>query len=166
MKITIDTEVENKECEFCKTNFKPKRRHQKYCCRKCYKKAERVRSAEKNKQRAKEWYANNKEKAKERRKDYYWSNPEKWRTKTLEYSKLNKDKVRKTDNEYKDKIRHDGKRKELLESRNYTCAKCGEKKDSFQLVAHHTTWNPLDHECQELLCRSCHIKIHKPALKS
>ncbi len=75
--------------------------------------------------------------------------------------KINK---RDSDLRFKDKIRHGGKRVELLKDVKkvfgYECPKCHTIVTSFQLVAHHTTGNNKEHEFQEPLCRSCHMKEH------
>ena len=153
--------LEMTACKVCGKLFDPPKQESLYCSRKCGKKAEYERNKAKYITRTKEYYKDNKDEISRKRKDAYWNDPEKWRTKTRKYNELNKDKKKQRDDEYKDKTRHDGKRKELLEGRNYTCAKCKETKNSYQLVAHHTTFDANDHECQELLCRSCHAKVHK-----
>ena len=71
-----------------------------------------------------------------------------------------KEKKRKRDRKFKDKVRHGGKRKELLDTNGFVCSQCGKEAKSFYIVAHHSTFDPTDHSQQELLCRSCHAKIH------
>jgi len=72
---------------------------------------------------------------------------------------------RESDREYKDKVRHGGRRKELLKENGFKCSKCGKTEYSFNIVAHHTTFDSKEHEYQELLCRSCHAKIHSKERK-
>ena len=67
---------------------------------------------------------------------------------------------RKADSKYKDKIRHGGKREELVKRDGLICIKCGKVGNSFQIVAHHVTGNNQDHSKQELLCRACHCRLH------
>jgi hypothetical protein len=153
--------LEDRICEECGSEFQPKTQKSKYCTRKCGKKAHNDRTKEANRVRSQKWYSENKERASIRRKKHYWKDPEKWRTKTREYIKLHKEQVRKTDNEYKDKTRHDGKRAELIEEHGYKCSKCGENKKPFDIVAHHVTFDAQNHKRQVLLCRSCHAKIHR-----
>ena len=68
------------------------------------------------------------------------------------------------DQRYKDKVRHGGKRAELLKlfgvKGKFQCAMCGVLGDSFTIVAHHVTGNKTAHEYQILLCRHCHAKLH------
>jgi hypothetical protein len=67
---------------------------------------------------------------------------------------------KRADAKYKDKTRHGGKRQELIRKEGLTCSKCGKIGNSFQIIAHHITLNPEDHSKQELLCRSCHCRLH------
>ena len=64
----------------------------------------------------------------------------------------------KRDLEYKDKIRHGGKREKLLEISNQ-CAMCGDTKNRIDLCTHHI-FDKFDHRFQVNLCRACHAKIH------
>lgn len=64
------------------------------------------------------------------------------------------------DKKYKDKIRHGGKREELIKENGFKCVKCGKEGNSYQIVAHHITFNNQDHSEQELLCRACHCRLH------
>ena len=64
-----------------------------------------------------------------------------------------------TNLKYKDKVRHGGKRSDLIK-KGYICSKCGKIGSSYSIVAHHTTGHKYDHDNQELLCRSCHGKEH------
>jgi len=152
--------LETRKCEVCGNEFEPKKQESKYCSRQCGKKADYKRHAKYYCNKSSEWYHNNLERAKKRRQDRYWKNPEYWRSKTREYTKLHREKVRKLDNEYKDKIRHGGKRKELIQKNGLKCSFCGKMGDKFTIVAHHITFNNQDHSKQILLCRSCHAKLH------
>lgn len=69
--------------------------------------------------------------------------------------------IRKRDMEYKDRVRHGGKRAELLNGKTaYRCSICGVTGSGFDIVAHHVSGNSQDHEHQIQLCRKCHAKIH------
>lgn len=73
----------------------------------------------------------------------------------------NKKKIRERDIEYKDRIRHGGKRSELLNGKKkYKCAICGYSGTGFEIVAHHLSGDNQDHEHQIQLCRKCHAKVH------
>lgn len=63
---------------------------------------------------------------------------------------------------YLDKARHGSKRQELLDKHGPKCSICGLIKNEIDIVAHHITGNPEEHEWQVLLCRSCHAKLHLP----
>lgn len=63
-------------------------------------------------------------------------------------------------NDYRDKARHGGKKQELIEKFGLKCVKCGKSGSSSEIVAHHKTFNPLEHEHQELLCLACHCRLH------
>lgn len=72
--------------------------------------------------------------------------------------------MRTTDRKYKDKVRHGGKREELLErfgvKGKFQCSMCGILGDSYMIVAHHVTGNNKEHDYQILLCRKCHAGLH------
>ncbi len=55
---------------------------------------------------------------------------------------------------------HGGERAKLIQRNGLICSKCGKEGSSYNIVAHHVTFNPKDHSHQELLCRSCHCRIH------
>lgn len=152
--------LESRFCDNCGKEFEPARQDSLYCSRQCGKIAERKRNAEKACKRAKRWYNENKERAKQRHKDYYWQNPEYWRAKTCEYTKKHRAQKRQVDNEYKDKTRHNGKRTELIQEKGLVCSNCGKKGSRHEIITHHLTFDPNDHTSQDLLCRSCHSKIH------
>ena len=59
-----------------------------------------------------------------------------------------------------DKKAHGGKREELIQTYGLKCSRCGKEGSSYEIVAHHITFNPSEHEHQELLCRACHCKLH------
>ncbi len=63
------------------------------------------------------------------------------------------------DKEYKDKVRHGGKRGKLLDAFGAVCFECKQQFTESQVVAHHLI-DKTDHRFQILLCRSCHRKIH------
>ena len=87
------------------------------------------------------------------------------RQKTIFCSKVCSRKVHYQKNkekraEYKDRLLHGGKRKELIKKYGLKCFKCGKEGKSSEIAAHHKTFNPLEHEYQELLCRACHCAVH------
>ena len=67
---------------------------------------------------------------------------------------------RKRDSEYKDRVRHGGKRSELLEQKGAICSVCGNAFEPSRIHAHHITHNPQEHDKQDLLCVSCHATHH------
>ena len=64
-----------------------------------------------------------------------------------------------SDQEYKDRVRHGGKREILLDKFGPACSMCGEKTEPRKIAAHHLK-DKMDHEFQVLLCLSCHAKLH------
>jgi hypothetical protein len=66
----------------------------------------------------------------------------------------------KPDERYKDKMRHGGKRGELIAKFGLVCSACGVSGSGFNIVAHHLTGDPQNHSVQVLLCRRCHAKVH------
>jgi len=68
--------------------------------------------------------------------------------------------MRGSDKFYKDAVRHGGERARLLSIFGPKCSSCGYVGNESEIVAHHVTWNPLDHHLQILLCRSCHASLH------
>jgi len=73
----------------------------------------------------------------------------------------NKKNIRERDIKYKDRIRHGGKRSELLNGKKaYRCSMCGVIGSGFDIVAHHVSGDNQDHEHQIQLCRKCHANIH------
>lgn len=157
--------LENRRCEQCDIEFEPKRQDSKYCSRKCCKRAENDKNKEAYKRRAKEYYVKNLVQCKQKRKEYYWENPELFRLKAKEYRKENYDVVRAKDLEYKDKVRHGNKRQELVQQNGLVCSNCGYTGTSFEITAHHKTFNSKEHDTQELLCRKCHQRIHRIGYK-
>lgn len=155
--------LETRNCEVCGNEFEPKKQESKYCSRRCGKKADYKRHAEYNRKKSSEWYKNNLERANESRKAKYWSNPEYYRAKVREYRMLHKEQKKKADALYYDKIVHGGKRKRLIEDSKYVCKKCGgdTRKGYRSTIAHHTTFDSTDHANQEIVCRSCHAKVHQ-----
>ncbi len=61
--------------------------------------------------------------------------------------------------DYKDKARHGGKRRILLERFGPVCAMCGEQFENRKIAVHHLR-DKADHKFQILLCLSCHTKLH------
>jgi predicted nucleic acid-binding Zn ribbon protein len=153
--------LEPKTCIVCGELFEPKRQDSKYCSDKCSRVAEYENNKENYKKKSLEYYNNNKEKRSESRKKYYWSDPERFRLATKEYNKLHKEEKNKKDNEYKDKTRHDSKKKLLIDEFGCKCSMCGKEGSTFEIVAHHVTFDKNDHESQVLLCRSCHMRVHE-----
>lgn len=161
--------LEPRKCKKCGNDFEPKRQDSEYCSRRCNKIASNEKAPdykEKARIRAKEWYAKNRERANEHRKKYYWSNPEKAREATKKWARENAEKSKARRSVYKDKIRHAGIRAQIIEEANGLCSVCG--KDTLvgwrDAVVHHANFDSQDHSNQVLVCRSCHIKIHKQPL--
>lgn len=67
---------------------------------------------------------------------------------------------RKADAKHKDKVRHGGKRCELVEKNGLICSTCGKVGNAFEIITHHITGDSQDHSQQELLCRACHCRLH------
>jgi hypothetical protein len=61
--------------------------------------------------------------------------------------------------DHKDRIRHGGKRKILLERFGPVCSMCGEQFENRKIAVHHLR-DKTDHEFQILLCFPCHTKLH------
>jgi len=161
MKVVTYVELK-KVCGVCGNEYEARQRNQRYCSKKCRKRYDYLIRKEQYAQNSKKYYAKFREKFKKKRAERYWANPEKWRKATRDYYKVRKNQKHKVDEIYKDKVRHGGKRKELLDANGYVCSQCGKLCESFHIIAHHTTFNPKDHHSQELLCRSCHASLHNP----
>jgi len=67
--------------------------------------------------------------------------------------------MRFADRQYKDKIRHGGRREYLLNIFGPVCSHCGLEKEEKDITLHHLV-NKDIHDFQILLCRSCHAKVH------
>ena len=152
--------LEEKKCSLCGSVFQPKRQDSEHCSRICQKRAEYKRNSEKRIAKSSEYYHKNLEEVKKRRKEYYHKNPEHWKAKAKEWRLKNLETASKNRKEWNDKVRHDGKREELIKEHGYICFSCGKESTSFDIVAHHSNFNPNDHSEQELLCRSCHCILH------
>lgn len=138
-----------KKCVICNNTYEAIRCTQKYCsnCVDEYRK-------EANRIKARLWYGKNKNRVK--------NNLKKWRTK-------NPDIVKKQLAMQANKNRFGGNRLIALERDNYTCQLCGSEE---KLIVHHIdeTGRGSEIHNNELnnlitLCRYCHIRIHKPALR-
>ena len=89
--------------------------------------------------------------------------PLKRKTKYCSNSCWRKDYYRthlKQEHEYKDKIRHGSRKSEFIKATGLVCSTCGKVGNSFEIIAHHKTFNNKEHEQQELLCRACHCRLH------
>lgn len=166
MKVTVEVDNVEGVCEVCGGQYAKSRMAQKYCSRKCYKRAEYLRNKDRYKESSRQWYANNHDQAVARRREYYWKDPEKWREKSNDYRKANLEKVADINRSYKDVVRHGGKRQELIDESGLVCSECGKECNSFQIVAHHETFDPTRHDEQVLLCRSCHMKAHMDQIQA
>lgn len=154
-----------RKCEECGNEFEARRRDAKYCSRSCGKHAEQKRNIEKYRVRRREYYAQNRESIRERCKAKYRENLELSRAKNREYAQKHRAEKRQRDRIYKDRTRHGGKRKELLEENGLVCSVCGGKFERlFDIISHHVTFDNQNHAHQILLCRACHCKLHKPHL--
>lgn len=157
-------ELKQRKCLECGNDFKPKRTASLYCSRKCSKKScNNGPGKEKARLRARKWYQNNLDKARETRKEAYWKNPELGRKKAKEWREKNLDRARNNSEKFKDNIRHGGIRGDIIKESEGICSMCGKDtrigwRDS---CVHHETFDSEDHSEQVLLCRSCHIKVHK-----
>jgi hypothetical protein len=67
---------------------------------------------------------------------------------------------KRANEKHKDKSRHGDKRIALISNNGFVCSACGVQGNSFDIVAHHTTFDNQEHNFQVLLCRSCHAKLH------
>ncbi len=135
MRVVVDGQhkiivIEERECIQCNKKFNPPRLESLTCSKKCW------------------------------RKIYYRKYAEYWKSKTKEWRLNNLSRKAKNDSAYKDKVRHGSIKQKLIESNGLTCSQCGVLGNSFQIVAHHITGNNKEHEYQELLCRSCHCRLH------
>jgi len=179
--------MQTKRCAICETEFQLRANNaweQKFCSKKCRRKAEAYRQRE---QRA-EQRKNKKPVIKicpicgtefERSRNvlqvycstYCYRRSDKYKKHRNEYKRIHPwKKKRICDANYKDKIRFKGNREKALERDMYRCTTCGECKKS--LVVHHMgkkengEYPDALHELKWLttLCRSCHAKIHMPSI--
>lgn len=156
--------LEDRKCATCGELFSPKTQRSIFCSRSCGKKGDRLKNKEKYNKKAADWYLNNKERAKKQRKEYYYNNQEAFYEYGKKWRLENKEKKSKTEKEYHDKTRHGSKKESSISENGLKCSRCGVKKDNrFDIIMHHKTFNNQEHEHQELLCRSCHAKIHMRA---
>lgn len=70
-------------------------------------------------------------------------------------------KKRERDARYKDKVRHGGERKKIIDGCGLQCSMCGKKGTRYEITTHHIMHDK-DHKKQTMLCRSCHAKEHYP----
>ncbi len=66
----------------------------------------------------------------------------------------------KINKRHKEKMRHGGIKQKLIQENGLVCSRCGIEGGSSDIVGHHVNGNPKDHDHQELVCRSCHVKKH------
>lgn len=90
----------------------------------------------------------------------YDLNPEARREDAKRWAREHPEHRRATNLAYKERTRHGGIKEKLIVSTGRFCSKCGKEGDSFEIVGHHITGNPNEHDKQELLCRSCHFTLH------
>jgi predicted nucleic acid-binding Zn ribbon protein len=154
--------LESRKCLICGTEFEPKKQSSRFCSRKCGKVFEYRNNRERYIKNSIKHYEQNLEKSKQRRKEYYWSDPEKFRLLAKQYRELHKVEKNLKDNQYKDKVRHGGKKEKLIEEFGCVCSICGKEGTTTDIVAHHVTLNNQEHDNQILLCRSCHMRLHHP----
>ncbi len=182
--------LEERSCRKCEVVFQPIRSDQFYCSQECrhidFAKKKRAKKTDEDKAKdreyMREYYAKNKEKLdeqnlrryyeqqekrSEQRKARYQKDPEKHRAYTRKYYAEHREERRAADNEYKDKVRHGGMRKILIEesirkqaeeSKGKVCSNCGVVVES-GIHAHHLV-HKQDHDNQALLCASCHASFH------
>ena len=149
-----------KQCPICDVLFVPKQYNSMYCSELCGKKAEYSRHKEQYIERSKKWYQDNIDNVRIKRKEYYRKNPEHWKAKSKEWRLANPLKKKCHNEIYKDKIRHGNKKSELIQEYGLRCSECGKEGDTYEIVAHHVTFNNKDHSEQVLLCRACHCRLH------
>jgi len=143
--------LEEKKCEICGNFYQPKNQKSCYCSKKCSKRADYNKNTERYKKNSAEWYRENKEYAEKLRKERYWKNPKYYREQTRKWNAENIKHKKLNDRIYKDRTRHGGRTDELRSDGNI-CSECGKEGDSYEIVLHHVTGNPNDHEDQKLLC--------------
>lgn len=160
-----------KNCKECGTSFEPKSYQQEYCCSNCKMKASRKRQLEKQKQeRLLEFEANKigecpvcglkfeRTYGRTWRQQKYCSYTCRRRAETLFQGKSEKDL------QYKDMIRFDGNKANVLRRDNCRCQFCNADKN---LIIHHldgsgnsdTPNNEMDNLVT--LCRKCHARLHQ-----
>lgn len=155
--------LENRKCERCGNEYEPKHQDSKYCSQKCGKSVYEASHRTQAIARARKWYANNLDKAREKRKAYYWSDPEGFKAKAKEWSLKNSERCKTNNRKKHDRLRHGGMREQIIKEQEGICSVCG--KDTLvgwrDSCVHHATFNPNNHSDQTLVCRKCHIKLHK-----
>lgn len=158
------------KCLICDTEFEPKNSLQKFCSNDCKKKSNtRTELNRRSNQRKFEFDKMNKiknclvcgnefELRQQHRGQKYCSEKCSKKAERLFGSKS------ETDLEYKNQIRFNGKKYEVLKRDDYECQICGNKSN---LIIHHKDHsgqsNNPNNDVDNLitLCRKCHINIHK-----
>lgn len=153
-------------CKKCKKVVANAHFNRKFCSYKCKRSYNYSKNYEKERIAYKKYYDNNKEYHLERAKRYY--------------HQVDKSHLRKINNKatykYKDKVRFDGKRQQILKLHNHQCDFCG-KKDGLCIhhkdgISYHNSPKANnDFENLLVLCRSCHSTLHwqlrkEPPVKS
>jgi endogenous inhibitor of DNA gyrase (YacG/DUF329 family) len=129
----------NKKCRGCGADFEAWNPDREYCSSECRKNYLSM--------RARERYRLNSEPRREYSKYWAEAHPERRKATNLAY---------------KERVRHENVKAKLTKNTGLVCSKCGKHGNTFEIVGHHQTHNPKEHDYQELLCRSCHIKEHDP----
>ena len=158
VKIKRKMVIEDRECSICGTLYEPYTQDATCCSKKCYRAAEYKRKREDILKQRKASYLKNKDKVLERSKKYYLQHRKETKVRTRKYYLANRQTFLDNVAAYADKVRHGGKRKELIALHGYVCYLCN--KTSKIIAAHHVTLDKTDHENQILLCSSCHSKLH------
>ena len=153
--------LKEQKCKECGNFFNPKRTTSKYCSKICGKKVYQKKYADANKDKINKYYQKHRTELLKKRREKYALDPtireanKKW---CDEHKEIRKHQKRKS----VDKIYHGGKKEHVIKKNGLVCSKCGDvKKKHCEIVMHHTNFDPTDHDFQELLCISCHNKIHK-----
>lgn len=164
--IRFKKEVSDRECKICGKIFTPHMVNSKYCSKKCGAKVYSKKYADAHKEDYKKWYKKNRELILKKNREKYHSDIEAARKTNREWNNKNRDKRRQMDRKSHDKHFHGRKKAAAIEKYGLICNRCGTIKTNYAEIAmHHTTFNAVDHDNQELLCRECHASIHNTGRK-
>ena len=143
------------KCLRCKKEVERRGNNQKFCSRDCACKYWRENNPEKQKKLTETWQRKNQERMRKVEKRWRKDNPEKEKEKVKRYRKKYPEKAKA--HNYANNVL----RKKILEERK-VCEKCGSNKN---LELHHKRYEN-NKKAILLLCKKCHLKIHRGELKS